>query len=440
MQITDKFLAFFEKHRVNKNQKFLLACSGGVDSMVLFHLLLMHNFKFEVAHCNFKLRGADADTDEAFVQSQCAANNRSVYCKSFDTEGFAEQNGISIQMAARQLRYAFFDALITEHGFDFLFTAHHLNDSFETFLINVGRGTGPKGLSGISAVTQKIARPLHRVKQEEISAYAKKNTIAWREDASNASVKYQRNAIRHKVLPQLLKSATGYISGFQNTLENVKAATIFAESKAKEFFEQHLETTASNWLMVSTEKFQQQIGLRYLLHFWLSPFNLVDVDAMEAAIKNPSAQYFESAHHALLVTAQNVILKEKGVVWPKVLIRETDANVMFGHFSFSFKQILNPDKAALIEPKKAFLDYEKLTFPLTLRTWKKGDLFTPFGMRGTKKISDFFTDLKLNRFEKEEVPLLISGDDIVWVAGYRINENYKITDPQKTAYFGRLLN
>lgn len=440
MQLSEIFLAFFEKHDVNKNQKFLLACSGGVDSMALFHLLQGHNFNFEVAHCNFKLRGDDSDADEEFVKAQCALYQIELHSKTFNTSGFSEEKSISIQMAARQLRYTFFDTLLEQKEFDFLLTAHHLNDSFETFLINAGRGTGPRGLVGIPASSNKIIRPLHSATRNAIVAYAKKNNIAWREDASNASVKYQRNALRHKVLPELLSSTKGYATGLENTLENMRSATLFAESKARLFFEQYAEINTHKWVLVSTERLQREIGVRYLLHFWLHPFGEFDFDAVETALKNPKGQYFESKTHELLITVSCIILKEKRWAWPEVRVQKMDTNALFGHHSFSFQYELNPAKAVLVESKKAFLDAEKLTFPLVLRTWKKGDRFTPYGMKGSKKISDFFTDLHLNKFEKEEIPLLLSGEDIVWVAGYRINEHYKITDPQKTAYFGRLLN
>jgi tRNA(Ile)-lysidine synthase len=440
MEMHLRLTHFFEQRGLNKKAKLLLACSGGLDSMVLFHLLKEHAFHVDLAHCNFNLRGTESDKDEAFVKSIAQAYNVNVHIKQFDTKAYAQRKGISIQMSARDLRYAFFESLRKKYGYEYVLTAHHLNDSFETFLINLGRGSGARGLSGIPAQTENILRPLYEASRSEIKAYAKAHHIKWREDASNKEVKYQRNAIRHEVLPHLLAVSNNYEKGFKKSMQHLADMQRFATHEVQRQLER-LITKRNQALYCKRTALKKHPAFTYILYEWLTAYAAFDLDAILEAIEQPNGQYFSAGDYELLIQHDQLILRKTRALISAKFIEQEQKSLSWNNGRLQFKKVSKDDLTPelLNNPSNACLDYGKLSFPLTVRTWREGDRFTPFGMKGSKKLSDFFTDLQLNHFEKMAVPLLISGEDIAWVGGFRINDKLKLTNSTKTVYFVRLI-
>ncbi len=436
---------FFEKQGIRPEKKtFLLACSGGVDSMVLLHLLYDLGFPFSVAHGNFALRGPASDADERLVREKCAQRQIPFYTERFQTREYARKEGLSIQMAARHLRYTFFKRLMHDHGFDYLLTGHHLNDSFETFLINTGRGSGIEGLLGVPEVNERVLRPMHTLLREEIEAFAKANGVTWREDASNQKTEYQRNKIRLEVLPALMETSKGYQTGFSQTLQYIKQAHDFAEGQAVKTLKEGLLQEEPGMQKLLLRPLTQIKGYPYLLHHWLKQYGRFDERAIHEAIAKPAGQYFDSEEHELLVEPGALFLRRKTHSWPEVCIRQQEKEVRFGPYDFVFerqdiKEGTLPASEELKRAECAFLDADKLVFPLKMRCWEQGDRFVPYGMQGSKLLSDFFNDQKVNRFQRGRIPLLMSGEDIVWICGYRINDNFKLTNRSNSVYFGRLI-
>jgi tRNA(Ile)-lysidine synthase len=439
--INQKFLEFFKRFGIStQSKKVLLACSSGLDSMVLGHLLIKNNFSPVIAHCNFNLRGAESNEDAEFVKKWAAQNNLSFYSKSLDTKTYSTDEHISTQMAARKLRYDFFDNLIQEHNLNYIATGHHADDSLETTLINIGRSTGFAGLSGINPINENIIRPLWQCSREEIKAYALENGIKWREDSSNATDDYQRNFIRHQVIPKLKEAKPSYTSGLINTIGNLNHDLSFFKFQLDKTIAELSEERGSSQ-MLHIPSLLKTSGFVAVLNHWLNRFGHFDLYAIIEGLDKESGQTYFSNGFELLKDREFLIIKKTEA--PKELtsypIKPTDKEVL----EPVHLRILVSDKPKDFIPTKPLnevnLDFDKLEFPLTLRRWENGDSFIPLGMKGRKKLQDFFTDIKLNRFEKEEVWLLCSGKNIVWVVGYRIDDRYKVTVSTKTIYFVRLV-
>jgi tRNA(Ile)-lysidine synthase len=438
--IAEQINRFFEQHNIAPEARLLLACSGGLDSVVLFHQLHNLQRRFVVVHCNFSLRGEESDGDETFVRTLAAEHGTPCHVKRFDTRSYAAEQNLSIQMAARRLRYAYFEAVCAEEGYDYILTAHHLNDSFETFLINLGRGTGVRGLKGVPSSKGKVLRPMHQCTRSMLLAYAREAGLRWREDSSNLKTDYQRNKLRHGVLPTLLASKEAYSRGFQKSLQHLDEAARFAEAQAGILLKEWEVRKPDGSYALYTNHLLNTPGFGFVLHQWLAPFGQFDEQALHQALLQPKKQYFDSATHELIVEKGYIWLQPKRPSLAEIVIRAGDEHVLFGdvHFSFSKTNTL-PDKEALKKAEHGYLDYHKLRFPLRLRNWKEGDSFVPFGMKGSKNLSDFLSEQGLNALQKSRVPLLVSGNDIVWVCGYRINDNYKVTERSNSLYFGRFL-
>lgn len=428
---------FLKEHHIDGN-RLLLACSGGVDSMTLLHGLLKTGHKPAVAHCNFQLRGAEADKDAAFVKDYCTKHGLAFFIRKFDTASYAAEKKISIQMAARELRYSFFQEVLAEHTLDFLAVAHHADDSLETILLNLGRGTGLTGLAGIRAVTAKVVRPMHLCTKKEILEYAHQQQLQWREDASNEKEDYQRNQIRISVAPRLREVFPSFESSF------TKSLTYLDEDR--QLFESLLNKELE--LLTSTSGDEERLNIRLLLktgnpkallRHWLFPKAIFDLNAIFNSLTGESGSFFESGEWQLLKDRDVLILKRVHLqTADEFLINENDEAI-----TLPFPMKMERKNAATFElsssAASAALDFQKLVFPLKLRRWKKGDRFRPFGMKGAKKLSDYFVDRKYSRFDKDNAWLLCSGDDIVWIVNDRIDDRYKISNTTKTVYFARLL-
>ena len=411
-----------------KKSKLLIAISGGLDSVVLTHLC--HKIKLDIAlvHCNFNLRDAESDADENFVLQLAENLNLEVFIESFDTENYAEENKLSIQMAARELRYNWFEALAQQLQFDYILTAHHADDNIETFLINLSRGTGLEGLTGIPEVNQKVVRPLLPFSRDSIESYAKANNIKWREDSSNASTKYLRNKLRHEVVPALKDVNPKLLQNFNKTLENLQESNYIIADAITKFYD--------NVVSVSEDKKSVKLNIKeiktyrfpkaYLYEFLkLKGFTQWDdiVDLLDA---QSGKQVFSSTHR-LIKDRDYLLLSE-------MILEETPQTISI---SDAEKEIQTPfgimffdevESVSKTDTNTIFVDKSKLNFPLELRKWKEGDVFYPLGMTGKKKLSKYFKDEKLSLLDKENTWLLCSGEDIVWVVRRRADNRFKVAE------------
>ncbi|HCQ16906.1 MAG TPA: tRNA lysidine(34) synthetase TilS [Cryomorphaceae bacterium] len=429
---------FLKNEGLNSNSSFLLACSGGLDSVTLLHILVHLGHKPALAHCNFQLRGDESDGDEALVKKLAEKHHLPLHTKRFDTQDFATGKGISIQMAARELRYAFFRELMQLHAYQHLLTAHHQDDSLETLLINLGRGTGISGL-GISGKNGTVLRPMLRLGRMDLQSYAQRHQLQWREDSSNKKVDYQRNFIRHKVVPAFRQAFSSVDSGLRTLFENLESDIRFFKYALSQQLGELIEKKKDEERMPMKPLVEKDFA-KTLLNAWLSPMGFTDLEAIVQSLQQESGAVFHSQSHVLLRDREYLILKKRVKPDQEVfMIQKTDQRIDHPlRMKFSIR--LNHTFEIPVSPHQAGLDLDLLEFPLVLRHWKAGDSFRPLGMKGFKKLSNFFTDIKLNRFEKEDVWLLCSGENIVWVVGHRIDDRFKVSGKTKTVYFVDLLN
>ncbi|MFM2224755.1 MAG: hypothetical protein RJA07_957 [Bacteroidota bacterium] len=414
------------------NEKIIVACSGGCDSVVLSVLLHQLNYKIVVAHCNFQLRGNEANEDEQFVKTLAEQLKIDFHVVHFDTEKYATENKLSIQQAARNLRYEWFEKLRTEIGFDKIATAHHLNDSIETTFINLIRGTGIAGLTGISSRNEKIVRPLLFAERNELEEYAKQHSIPFRTDSSNLNDDYTRNKIRHQIIPLLKEINPSFEKTMQKNIERFAATeNIFAASvqrKISKAIVQH----KTEW-RINLKLIHHHVAYSTLLFEMLKPFgfNASQVDSIvEAKELKSGAEYFSEKFRMVLHQHFLIITDNKPKENSVLFIEQNQNEIQLLNAILKIKKIDWHAEMKFENDKNiAMMDAKNITFPLVLRRWKQGDYFYPLGMnRKKKKLSDFFTQQKLSIIEKEKTWLLCSGDYIVWVLGMRQDERFKITD------------
>lgn len=420
----------FQQHINNnllflKEKKFLVAVSGGIDSMVLVHLCQQLQLNFAVAHCNFQLRGNESDDDEMFVKTFCKKLNIPNFIQKFDTAAFAEQQKLSIQVVARNLRYEWFYSLLANKNFDYILTAHHLDDSVETFLINFSRGSGLDGFIGIPGQNDKIIRPLLPFSRAEIEAYAKENNISWREDSSNTSDKYLRNKLRHHVIPILKELNPSFLASFENTIGHLKQSQSLAADASKTLY-QIVVTEDENRSVIDLVKLLEQENYNAYLFDWLQPFGFSDWIAVYDLINAQSGKQVLSESHILLKNRNSLLLfpKQQVTIDDFFWVQKDQSEVKIPlNLSFcNIDYISNPSSHTI------FVDEDKVQFPLTIRRWKEGDFFHPFGMTGKKKLSKYFKDEKFSLLDKANVWLLCSEEEIIWIIGKRQDERFKVTD------------
>ena len=420
------------------NTKLLVAVSGGMDSMFLLHILMKLDYELEIIHCNFCLRGSESDLDEEFVKEYAFNNNIKIHTKSFDTLEFAKEEKISTQMAARDLRYLYFEEIRTISNCDHIVIAHNSDDDVETFFINLTRGTGLKGLSGIRKKNKKIVRPILSIARSEISEYVNLNNISYREDSSNRKSDYIRNNFRNNIFPLLSDINPSFKKTILNQIkildEVYQMHSIVIEQdlkKMKSKFENGFRIKFSDILL----KNFPMVYIYELFH----PYGFKDFDSIYLAIKvQESGKVFVSNNFKLLIDREYIYLSKKLIV--KNDNYKIEQNVREIYKPIKLKFFVSSEVDFIKNSHQAFLDIKKITFPLILRKWQKGDSFYPLGMRNKKKLSDFFIDEKLSIYDKDNVWLLCSNNDIIWVIGYRIDDRYKITNNTKKMYIANLLN
>lgn len=425
----DRFISHIrEKKILDRNKHYLLALSGGLDSMVLFQLLYLSGFSFSIAHCNFGLRGGESDGDEAFVKKMGDLISAKAYVKKFETKAYSKINGISTQMAARELRYQWFEELLDEVGMDGVLVAHHADDQIETVLLNLLRGTGIEGMYGMSETRGLIIRPLLPFYREELYAFAKEKKLEWREDSSNSHSAYKRNFLRHKVIPEIEKFDPAALSLMQLSMERIKDTGKAFFHLHEAWLERHVQSEG-DFQVLGLDHLAKSPGRKSLLFYWLRSFgfNFAQVsDIVLAMDRKESGKSFHTKEFTLNLDRDTLILgpheDEAGVVW----VDNTDVQLKIGKDQYDLITLGNGserDRSTL----NAMLDMEKLKFPLQVRNWELGDRFRPIGMKSFKKISDLLIDLKVPLIVKRGIKVMCSGEDIVWVIGIRIDDRYKLS-------------
>ena len=421
--ISEKFRKNLNNISFPPNPKILVAVSGGVDSMALCDLFSKSNLNYSIAHCNFQLRGNDSDVDEKFVENYCIENQVEFHSKKFNVMELKQSGNFSTQMAARELRYNWFRELMNEYEFDFLATAHHLNDSLETFLINLSRGTGIEGLTGIGLQQNEIIRPLYNFSKKEILDYAEKKQIRWREDSSNAENNYVRNKIRNQIVPVLGEIHPEFLQNFSKTLElanenKALISQIIAEKK-KDLFE-----LKNNAIHISIDELLKLKPLSSYLFYFFKPYGFHHPKETEKLMKSGNNGEIRSKSHRLIKNREELILAASGAIEPSGEIIIGGEIVMENPLSLKISKSKAKDENAA-----EVLDEAKIKFPLKLRKPKTGDVFFPIGLNGSKKLSKFFKDEKYSKLDKENQWLLVDDEDeILYVIGKRIDERFKVTE------------
>ncbi|PCI97922.1 MAG: tRNA lysidine(34) synthetase TilS [Flavobacteriales bacterium] len=428
----NKFQKYNQENKLfNQTSKILLTVSGGKDSMAMLHLFKQNNISFGVAHCNFQLRGDDAIKDQQFVKQFCEHNKIIYHTVSFNTQEYAIENGISIQMAARELRYDWFEKIRVENSYQYIATAHHKNDVAETMLINLTKGTGLAGLHGISNKNSNIIRPLLCFDSSEIDDFVKENKIGYREDLSNADTKYTRNLIRHQIIPELEKINPSFIATLNTEANQFLGDEKIILDKIK-LDKERLFVANNNGFKIDIKELKKLTPLTSYLYYFLRDynFNSTDVSDIIAGLENQSGKSYYSPTHQIVKDREFLLLNDiEEIFTEKTLIKSIE--------DLPFKSELIEDISNLKIEKSnnyAYLDADKIQFPMVLRTWKNGDAFKPLGMNGNKKVSDFLIDNKISLVDKQHIKVLESNGQIIWLVGQRIDDSFKITPSTKKVF------
>lgn len=433
----NQFLKYCSSIGIEKSSKILLAVSGGLDSMALLQLFHGTGFLIEVAHCNFNLRADASDKDALMVQGVCQELGLVCHIKEFATKEYSENNKISIQMAARDLRYEWFEALRLERQLDYIATAHHQDDQVETLLINLTRGTGIKGLKGIQPISNLLIRPLLFCDRPKLEKWMQSHEYLFREDQSNHSLLYLRNKIRHQVLPILRKINPSISKTFHQNAERISCS----EENLSFFYEQQrkkvIQIRGDQICLILPELYKFPSPMAAIFYF-ISGFGFSDWSAVSHLLTAQSGKIILSSSHQLLKDRDCLIIRENIKQHFKKYFIDQSITSIVDPRKIHFQTIDIAHFEMSSSPNQAALDFHKLVFPLVLRKWNKGDLFRPLGMKRDKKLSDFFIDQKLSLFEKENVLLLCSLEQIVWVIGHRIDERFKLVKNSQKVYLVRI--
>lgn len=445
-----QFQEFIARHALFTTQKKVLAAvSGGKDSVLLAQLLKSSGFNFALAHCNFQLRGAESERDQDFTSNLAQTLQVPFFLTAFNTADYAAEKHISIQMAARELRYNWFEKVAAEEKFDVIALAHHQNDSVETVLLNLTRGTGIAGMHGILPKNGKLVRPMLFLSKENIDEICAEEKLGYVEDSSNASVKYARNKIRLEVVPKLKELNPNLEKTFGQNLDRFRQLEQLLENNLQVLRDTVFINLKSE-TRIKIEDIKKLIPQKLLLFGLLREFSFSEqvVNDLLLSLEKHSGKIFESPSHQLILDRGEVIICkkiERGNGSGKrederTEIRENQNEAFFQNFKL---KLLHDETSLIVKnnPMAASADAEKLIFPLTIRNWQTGDYFYPLGMQHRQKLSDFFIQQKVPLNQKATIPVLVNGDlEIIWIAGFRLDERYKVQPSTKKVVIFELSN
>lgn len=457
MNLQQKFFQHLKQFSfIQQQQRQLLAVSGGVDSVVLCDLMFAAGYDFAIAHCNFQLRGAESERDEQFVRGLGEKYNKEVLVKRFETEKYAADKKVSIQVAARELRYDWFKEVVNEQGtlnneqltlhnelttynlqpttnIHYILTAHHANDNIETVLMNFFKGTGISGLHGILPLQGKIFRPLLVAKKDELVAYASEKKLSFVEDSSNLSDKYTRNFFRHNFIPLLKEVYPNVEDNLLNNIQRLKETEeLYIESV--KLHKKRLLEHKGNEVHIPVLKLQKTPAMATVIYEIIKDFgfNAAMVNEVVELLSSETGKYVSSASHRIIKNRNWLIISPlQTTVAANILIEETNKKVAFSSGELNFELADGYGFKIPAANTIAALDFAEITFPLLLRKWKQGDYFYPLGMKKKKKLSKFFIDQKLSKTEKENVWILEMNAKIIWIIGHRIDDRLKIKQSTK---------
>ena len=419
--IENKYLAFFKRNDISLDAKFLIGVSGGVDSMVCLDLARKHSKNISVAHINYKLRGKESERDEQITKE---------YCLKWDIPFYLQVSRIdkskNIQLEARNIRYTFYEEMLKENGLDFIITAHHLNDNVETFFLNASRGSGINGLTGIPSIRKQIIRPLAKVSKNQITDYSTKNQLKFGEDSSNKTSDYTRNFLRNKVLPLLNDQFPNFFNKIDDTILNLKRDKTLLNELVNKEINKVIHKKGNGYLINKNNTISTHTWFHFLKEFGFNYKQIINwVENDRQSGKTIFSEHYELSNDRTHWTLFPI--DEEKHIEVKLKVNESIINPI----NLTCEITSLPSS---FDKNIGYFDIEQLQFPLTVSKWKKGDKIHPLGMKGIKKISDILIDKKVSSHEKKDVWVIKSNDIIIWLVGFVVNENYKVTDKTNRCY------
>lgn len=421
------------EHLFESSDKILLTVSGGIDSVAMLHLFQQAGLNFAVAHCNFKLRGSESDGDQQFVKKLSESNKKEFYTINFETEAYAKNHGISIQMAARDLRYNWFKEIATENNFSKIATAHNRDDVVETLLLNISRGTGIRGLTGIAPINGNIIRPVLFASREEIESFISSNHYQYREDSSNAETKYKRNLIRHRIIPLFKELNPSFAETIIHETNILKSVCKIYQGKLDEIKKEVIHEEKDRVLISIPDLIRNQVEIAFLYDMLETyGFSRSEIKEIYHSMASQPGKKFFSPNYILIKDREHFIIEKLVEINEAAFTIENPDNIISSPIGLKFSTFQKTDGYNFPKNQKNIaLDFDLVKFPLVLRHWQQGDYFIPLGINGHKKLSDFFTDRKIPLTEKNKIWILTSDNIIVWVIDYQIDDRVKITDKTK---------
>lgn len=424
-----------EKKLLDSGKTYLLALSGGIDSVCLGQLLKRSGIGFAVAHVNFGLRGEESQADEGFVRALAEVWQVPLFVTHTNKDAL-EATGLSTQMAAREFRYAWFESLLERNGLEAVLVAHHADDQLETIFLNLLRGTGIEGVYGMADIRGHIIRPLLPFSKAQIHAFMKENGFAWREDRSNAGNDYKRNVLRNEILPVFEREIPGGLQQMAGSFQRLKDTGRAFFSLYEEWKKYHVKSE-DGFQYLAIQDIVLQAGKISMLYYWIRDFgfSMHDAEDIIAAVDRAEAgKSFLAGGHMLNCDRDFLILGQSSFEWQEKAVYVHDISCRIWDFEYDILKLPAPveiDPA----PDNAMFDLGKLVFPIRIRKWETGDKFRPLGMDREKKVSDLLVDLKVPLIKKKQVLVMLSGEEIVWVMGYRISDRFKIDERTKEVLY-----
>jgi len=441
--IAEVSLHIRKKRLLDKNSRVLVACSGGVDSMTVMDILSKLGYSTGLAHCNFELRGKESDDEQVFAEKYALEKEIPFFTINFNTRQFATKNKLTIQEAARFLRYTWLEEVRNSNDYTHIVTAHHQDDQAETILQHIIRGTGLQGLQGIPVKNGHIIRPLLPFSRREILEHAHACQVPWMEDSSNAEIKYERNFIRHEIIPMLEKLNPACSRSIYTMGERMREAACLQEEWIGRILKKNIRVKG-NSTSLSIGFLQQNTASATILYYWLKAAGFSSEqlpDIMDSLDSGNSGLVFNSATHRLLKDRKHLFLfAENAEKQNRILFPTLTDQMRFNNLEIKCSSLPLSEWNMKKSPRFAYFDAEKIQWPIMLRSWEEGDYFYPFGMgkrhssekAGKKKLSKYFKDEKLSAYQKENAVLLLSGDRVMWLLGHRIDDRFKVTEKTKT--------